>query len=664
MELFVSRPELSFDPLQKVASVQMDENPDNWGREVLVELHRTLPSTANYTPHVSFVRIDREQGIGFGTIVLSASTDTALAAARPGASPAQCVVPIVIRSHVMAPLDILMLKSGKMCPLSEVRLREALFRPDTFEMVTDDWGDTSLYSLFYPPSRDGMDGAGGLGGASGQTVFGGQGKFAELLTEISPTMLQADIAKVSHTLEHEPGLLEKAASNEAYTVGLQAIVLAETPDSGANLVKTAMDSLDVDVAQFGWDEEANTYWMKTASREHFLLSDRTDLDRGQLLKLAGEDLVQGVDAHGVVTLSDPSSTNLISGDDSRWSVIDKTGIYRVSDGAREMTGWVITSILDGEGNHSPLAVFTNGSEGCVQSQIAGVMVAGGSDLPSGTPQGTGLFYCAGKGGVVATEPLLVEGSSGSTDGHTTWLCRNLEGDTVKVDEVAGLPAISAQNNHYFVPAGIHFLPLDSEKSVTLIENPNEKVASGATARVWGGEHEVYIEWEGAPKLASAVPRALSHDDARFVLCAAGLPIKLATQVVADGSTGFSNTVRVSDVGGLFADMKVAAFAEGAKISSACRALRQDLVKEAAMLPETQPIDAVLSLGFINSENIRLFASRRPYLEKALHSVCELLLASRMGLNEIPEAAASRCARGLDDVIQGLRALMFREEDGT
>jgi hypothetical protein len=36
------------------------------------------------------------------------------------------------------------------------------------------------------------------------------------------------------------------------------------------------------------------------------------------------------------------------------------------------------------------------------------------------------------------------------------------------------------------------------------------------------------------------------------------------------------------------------------------------------------------------------------------------LASRIGLTELPEFAAARAVRALDDVIQGLRALSLRE----
>jgi len=93
-----------------------------------------------------------------------------------------------------------------------------------------------------------------------------------------------------------------------------------------------------------------------------------------------------------------------------------------------------------------------------------------------------------------------------------------------------------------------------------------------------------------------------------------------------------------------------------------RSFRRDLVKEASILPDIQTVDSVLSLGFINPENIRTFVGKLPYLDRALNTLCELTLLSRLGLNEVSEFAASRACRSLDEVIQGLKALAMRSTD--
>jgi hypothetical protein len=58
----------------------------------------------------------------------------------------------------------------------------------------------------------------------------------------------------------------------------------------------------------------------------------------------------------------------------------------------------------------------------------------------------------------------------------------------------------------------------------------------------------------------------------------------------------------------------------------------------------------------------MYVSHLPYLDRALSMVCELTLASRLGLNEVPEFAAARACRALNEVVEGLKALALREVD--
>ena len=67
---------------EKRAGVHLDENPDKWGREILVELYRAVPQTADYVPQLSFIRTDREKGSGYGVVFLTADIESGLASAR------------------------------------------------------------------------------------------------------------------------------------------------------------------------------------------------------------------------------------------------------------------------------------------------------------------------------------------------------------------------------------------------------------------------------------------------------------------------------------------------------------------------------------------------------------------------------------------------------
>ena len=87
-----------------------------------------------------------------------------------------------------------------------------------------------------------------------------------------------------------------------------------------------------------------------------------------------------------------------------------------------------------------------------------------------------------------------------------------------------------------------------------------------------------------------------------------------------------------------------------------RGLKQDLLKEAAALGDAQTVDKILALNFINPENVGTFANYLPELDEALSKVAEMLVASRLGLNQVPEGALEKSLTGLDTVIDGLRKL--------
>jgi hypothetical protein len=146
MDLFISDPILEFEH-SKTASVQLDEDPSMWPREVLQELFRSVPEASEYVPRVVMVKVDKEQGYGLGAIVITSSTDSSMSTTGGGVQTQQALVPVVVKQNMLQPLDLLMTKN-KMRPLTGDRLREALFRPSTFELMTKDWGDQSLYNLF------------------------------------------------------------------------------------------------------------------------------------------------------------------------------------------------------------------------------------------------------------------------------------------------------------------------------------------------------------------------------------------------------------------------------------------------------------------------------------------------------------------------------------
>lgn len=678
-ELFIHKPTLTFDRAKR-AGIEVDENPDMWSRQVLSELYRQVPSVAEYTPTVMFMKTDEEQGYALGAVIISNSTDSALAATRMTRGAPKALVPVVIKNHTLAPLDILMTSRGHMMPLNEGRLREALFRPQTFEMVTEEYGDTSLWNMFYPPGRsDNTFGAGMSGSADGGAVSMIQGpgmkmssaRFELLQDVVGPSLLGPDLDLLIGKLDADETLRKVAFSSDTMLGALAALQKFEgsAVRDTAGMLKAAASSAGADVVQVGYDEARREYWVKSASRSAFYHAEPEFMDRKEFLKFAGDEVTRSVDTSGTVTIAASTAVDeKVDPSSSKWKLITEPGIYKVRTIAgKELTGWVLPSLLDTDGTRVPMMVFTNGAAATIQDEIVGARVATGVDLPSGPAKGTGLFYVAGQGGIEATVPLNIVGSEAGMDGGDSYIVRTLGGEESRVRLVPGMLTMRALGEEIMLPSTAKFLPLDQETMVTLVSTVGvlSKTASSVLERslviIGDGERTYQIDCTNLPKLASMFPRRLSHDNAMLMLCAAGLDADAASRKLASADQRLTKVAGLNDV--LRAHDRLEASRQKAAASSAAiRALRQDLVKEATVLPDVMTVDSVLSLGFINSENVRMFISRLPYLEKALSMICELTLTGRLGMNEIPEAAAARAARGLDDVIQGLRALSMRNLD--
>jgi len=82
-------------------------------------------------------------------------------------------------------------------------------------------------------------------------------------------------------------------------------------------------------------------------------------------------------------------------------------------------------------------------------------------------------------------------------------------------------------------------------------------------------------------------------------------------------------------------------------------LRTDLVKEASALDDPESVDVVLSLNFINQDNLNEYIEQIQPMRKVTTKLASMLLASRMGLSEIDEGAVKKSMDGLSKVIDGL-----------
>lgn len=81
--------------------------------------------------------------------------------------------------------------------------------------------------------------------------------------------------------------------------------------------------------------------------------------------------------------------------------------------------------------------------------------------------------------------------------------------------------------------------------------------------------------------------------------------------------------------------------------------RKNLIKEASALSDPEAVDVVLSLNFINEENLQDYIENIGIMKKIIGKLSSILIASRMGLSDINEDAAKKALDGLSQVVEGL-----------
>lgn len=670
MELFVDD-SLVWD---KVASAELEEDATQWPRQVLTELYRVLPEISEYTPEVKFMQVNEEQGYALGVVVVSNGTNSGLATADAGVTQApKALIPVVVKNGKLSPIDTLMSSKGKMYPLTVERLREVLYRPESFELMTDDWGDSALWQLFAPPGSSAVGGAGGGGGGVQYLTGPGMGGTKmSMLEAIGGTVLKADVDRLQARLEESDSLKLAVVSNPFVVEAIETIDRAEpvSEKTASAYAELLHNREPIDVIFSRYDEDRDSYCVKVAARATGMVRTMF-LDRGEYLCMVGEKYAAAADRDGAsISAARSSRAVVVAGArGEKPYVAQSTGWFTVFDEAtgRGRAGWVVPQLIDASGAQIPNALFFSNEGARVQEQIVGASSYHDTEDPTfDPPKGVGCFVVGRSGmDMHATVELRVAGSISTPDAFR-YNCTDIAtGEDVTVTLSRGQRGIVCfpDKREIVLPQSAGFV--STERTVPALvsqgaEVPEPKIAAATSGRIVVhplDANNFRLELRHLPKLASHIAE-LSTDapETMFGLCLAGLGYDEAYAALVKAANDGACTVYAMD---LTSPPEVDTDKIAEKVAH-IRSLRQDLLKEAAALPDAMTVDAVLSLDFINSENVRTFIAMIPYLEKALNKTCELVFASRLGLTEIPEAAAARAARGLNDAIRGLKALALRQ----
>lgn len=660
MDLFLDDP----NGLDKFAQAftRLSENPDDWQAEIINELYRQAPYVGDFEPTLVMNELDPERRYALGSVELSSRTATN---PRDDKTPRsvqgskKILIPVIVKDGKMFPMDVFV-HNGKTQPLTEARLRRSMFRPELFEVAAKRPGDQDIMNTLYPPYRSGGFGLGG-NARVGQQETAKMGS-AMLLDDIHHTIKEADVKVVEDHLNRNPTLRAAIISNKATLGFMSKLAQPRKTLPAKEMFKAAMNQIPPKVVQIS--KTSGGFLIKTAN-PGALAPEENEVDRPEAAQVVGDDLVRQVERDGTVTVS-TDATVKDSLADARLKTVDEFGEYKVktTDG-KELVGWVFPRVVDLDGTNQALAIFSNGSESAMQENISGSPVGKGTNLIDEEPNGMGCFYLARQGGATAIVPMEVKGKMQGDEGDTGYLANTIMGEQVTIKLVPGLSKITQiKDGTYGIPEDCGWMPLRNMTS--LASDPDSYAKTVEASAILGDKVEVMWEPGGTysirgtnlEKLASVQPiNFIDHDQAVFNLAILGVDPRFAMEKLAEARNlskwvPISGTRPVTLVSEMYHKAKTAA----AKRINKMPQVKSLLLKEAAALDDPLSVDKVLSIGFLNPENIGTFISYLPEFEDTLKKLSEMLVAARLGLSSVDSGALGRVVKHLDKVIGGLREL--------
>ena len=625
------------------AKAHLSENADDWQSEIVNEAHKQNIFLGEYRARLIMNELDPEKRYALGAVEIT--NTTAVNPRDEGGKLNKALIPVVVKDGHLAPLDIFV-SNGRAWPLTKDRLRMALFRPQMFEAARKGARDRSLVSTLMPPDRD----EGGF--SKGASVSSLIDRIGESVNMTDYTRFEDGLA--AHVMDWP------ALQKHAGVVQFVAKLGGPPTQTGYDMMEKAAKAVRPTVIQV---RKVGPSFMVKMANTAALDPKEVEVSRPEAVEAVGQDVVRTVENGKTVTVS----TETVKKDTlytAEISIIDQWGHYKVKtlDG-RELSGVVFPRVLDLDGTQLPKAVFSNGSESAFQDEIAGSLVGKETHLIDETPQGQGVFYLARQGSAVALVPMEVKGEMFEPGNVKVYMCSTAMGEHVRLYPTSDIKAVAKiSDGKYAIPDDMGFLPMRG--SVQLVDNPE---GFAKQASVNDLEHRLHLICDGtaysfkgpAVKKLAAVKLPVDwagHDEAMFNMVLLGHAPHEAREKLAQAKQ-YREVWTYGHAPTLLAERY-----SKAKTAAARRMVNFPkplfLIKTAATVPDPAAVDHILSLGFLNPENVDIFLDAIPELENTLSKMCDLLFSARIGMS-VDDQALERGVKHLENVIKDLKEMAHK-----
>lgn len=678
----------------ELSLTSLPKDMDQWAETIVSKIKEKLPQAKKLLMKVTFLQKNEELGTATGALTIH---DQKLNKS--------VYVPIITKNFKMHPLDVMIVPNKQeengleIVPLTQEMFEETLFNADVFSHLERPMDRIQqLYlnpqnSVVYPP------------------YFRNVHASAQVLDSIQDTITPDDRKEFVNYLKDNPRVLvgyEKRA-----TLNILEKIANQKADMGNKKQKKVIKrNSNIALIKKDANGDFKIHYTSDEVFDPMVNTVKPDEVREELGKITDnvEETLNEVHRNGEYLVFDKlkpnENTSIKDVEKKRYQDVDgdpvevkEFGSYRVMDkNGVQHKGLVFPKVINFDQKVVSTKLFYKGDKTAYQDKIVGIPTEAEPKqfLRTRYPEVgmTGVFLTKNEKNAVVTVPITVR-SVFDDCGYTKIVGETLNGKKIKIkysiqewlngvgeelkkdfDEPGelGLKEIAKVKDFYIVPRRFKFLPL-SDNFCTIHENPGDMYMKTASKRwdatpvriIHTGAGQYSLKGPDMKKMASAFgwdTTNLSPGQAILLLTSKKAPLsKTASALKSANTYGDSELHHLPII--VTQDQYEKSLKKEASTSfnKYVKGLRVNLIKEASKLEETQLVDTALSLNFINSKNIEKFISFIPYFKECSKMLAQALLASRIGMTEIPEQDTQTAMYKLVDVIKGLEKLKQYNDQG-
>ena len=622
---------------KKAYAIHLGKDDKEWPTTILQEAFKQVPYIRNYEVDVDMDRIDDGRGFGVGKMTVYPAKMTKEAALKQDR---MATFPLVVKDYELSPLDVVSYKDD-MYPASEEFLAEKLFRPSISSGVAqkNQFSPQGMAMQIDPPAQR-------LRQSVGITKTSSVGN---IWSELKHSMKKEDVESIKDDLRNDPSLRIAAVANPDLTSLLEDI-FTTSEKTAEDIRKYRLENLVPTTVHF--TKRDGGYFVKVANRSCYnpITTKASRYDVQAALGSGFQELLD--DGYYTLTQDTIKVANIIK---TEASIVKTAGVYTVYDGMKAISGGVIPHMITLEGRKLDAQLYLGASQHAMQEKIAGVRT-GPVQFSPNEEYGTGVFVYSDGTNSLATEPVRILSRVEIPDGEEklayVYAEKLSNGEHVAIQKVKGLEKIARVNNEVFLPSGMFFVQIPTQ-SIKLLSDTSsiEKIANKK------GAHSITVVSDGDfyQLRNSPFDKIMKREEASFALSNHGLS-RSYTEHVLDKSASAEYVIPHTHpiVGEAALQSETLQKIASSRVN--IDKLKVDLIKEASVIVDKETVDSILSLRFITPENASLFVKFIPDFEKTASRLAEILVASRLGMEDIKEVAAKNAMGQLSSVIDGLKRL--------